>query len=101
VDSPYNTYVHAGLPPGPIGNPGMASLRAALQPAQTPYLYFVANTQGGHFFAATLDEHNKNVAKYHRLLHGQSAETPAQAPPPAPVPPVRPTGKLTSYKVWR
>ena len=103
IDSPYNTYVHAGLPPGPIGNPGIASLRAALQPAATPYLYFVANTQGGHFFAATLEEHNRNVAKYHRLLNGQSAEAPAAAPAPAPVPlpPMRPTGKLTGYKVAR
>jgi len=47
--SPYNTYLHAGLPPGPIGNPGEASLRAALNPEPTNYLYFVANTQGGHF----------------------------------------------------
>ena len=76
-DSPYNTYVHTGLPPGPIGNPGEASLRAALEPAQTDYLYFVANTQGGHFFAATLAEHNQNVLKYHRLLDGQAADAPA------------------------
>jgi len=74
IESPYNTYTHAGLPPGPIGNPGEVSLRAAMAPAQTEYLYFVANTQGGHFFAATLEEHNRNVAKYHRLLGGAPAD---------------------------
>jgi UPF0755 protein len=75
-ESPYNTYVNTGLPPGPIGNPSEESLKAALQPAQTDYLYFVANTQRGHFFAATLAEHNKNVVKYHRLLNGEPAEAP-------------------------
>jgi UPF0755 protein len=80
--SPYNTYAHPGLPPGPIGNPGEASLRAALDPAQTDYIYFVANTQGGHFFAATLAEHNRNVTRYHRLLAGLPADPPS--PPPAP-----------------
>jgi UPF0755 protein len=79
-DSPYNTYMYRGLPPGPIGNPGEIALQAALHPAQTTYLYFVANTQGGHFFASTLAEHNQNVAKYHRLLNGEPAE-------PAPVDP--------------
>jgi UPF0755 protein len=85
-DSLYNTYEHGGLPPGPIGNPGEASLRAALRPAETNYLYFVANTQGGHFFGATLAEHNKNVVKYRRLLAGLPADPPPPPPPPAPSP---------------
>ena len=76
INSPYNTYRNRGLPPGPIGNPGEVALRAALHPATTDYLYFVANAQGGHFFAATLAEHNENVAKYHRLLRGEPAEPP-------------------------
>ena len=76
TDSPYNTYVNRGLPPGPIGNPGEVALEAAMHPAETTYLYFVANTQGGHFFASTLAEHSKNVAKYHRLLNGEPAEPP-------------------------
>lgn len=79
-DSPYNTYEHGGLPPGPIGNPGEASLRAALHPAETDFLYFVANTQGGHFFSSTLAEHNRNVLKYRRLLAGLPADPP---PPPS------------------
>ena len=68
-DTPYNTYVHAGLPPGPVANPGIPSLRAAMDPAKTNYLYFVAagtNAQGHSLFAATLDEHNRNVAEYRR-----------------------------------
>ena len=66
-DSPYNTYRHAGLPPGPICNPGLVSLQAALHPAQTGYLYFVAagaDPLGHSRFAATLEEHARNVAAY-------------------------------------
>lgn len=82
IDSPYNTYKHRGLPPGPIANPGEASLRAALAPAETEYLYFVANDQGGHFFSKTLAEHNRNVARYRSLLAG--TPPPADPPPPEP-----------------
>jgi len=64
--SPYNTYLIAGLPPGPIGNPGSDALRAALHPARTPYLYFVARQDGTHQFSRTLDEHNRAVNRYLR-----------------------------------
>lgn len=70
-DTPYNTYRHAGLPPGPISNPGVASLRAAMQPAASDYLYFVAagdNPQGHSLFSSTLEEHNRNVATYRKAI---------------------------------
>jgi UPF0755 protein len=64
--STYNTYVITGLPPGPIANPGLAAIDAALGPTDTPYLYFVSKNDGSHVFAATLPDHNRNVARYQR-----------------------------------
>ncbi|HEV8240756.1 MAG TPA: endolytic transglycosylase MltG [Thermoanaerobaculia bacterium] len=66
LDSPYNTYKYAGLPPGPICSPGAGTLIAAAAPADVPYLYFVGKNDGTHVFATTLDEHNKNVATWQR-----------------------------------
>ncbi|HUO59989.1 MAG TPA: endolytic transglycosylase MltG [Candidatus Acidoferrales bacterium] len=69
-DSPYNTYRYAGLPPGPIANPGVASLKAALQPAASNYLYFVAegNGSGRHRFSSSYEQHQQNVAAYRRAV---------------------------------
>ena len=64
LDSPYNTYRYPGLPPGPIANPGRASLEAAARPADAPYLYFVSRNDGSHVFATTLTEHNRNVQEF-------------------------------------
>ena len=68
VNSPYNTYRFAGLPPGPIGNPGRSALEAALHPDTTKFLYFVADGNGQHRFAATLQEHNRNVVAYRHAM---------------------------------
>jgi UPF0755 protein len=89
IVSPYNTYVTKGLPPGPIGNPGMAALRAAARPAFTDELYFVADGAGGHAFAKSLAEHNRNVGQYRR---GMPAE-PDAATPARPTSPEQPRGR--------
>jgi UPF0755 protein len=70
-DSAYNTYRHAGLPPGPIANPGKSSLAAALHPASTQYFYFVSDGNGHHRFADSLEEHNRNVAALRRAIAQQ------------------------------
>jgi UPF0755 protein len=70
-DSPYNTYTHPGLPPGPIANPGKSALEAAMHAAQSDYYYFVADAAGHHRFARTIEEHNKNVDAYRRAMRGQ------------------------------
>lgn len=67
VDSPYNTYRVYGLPPKPICNPGKDAIEAAVHPENSNFLYFVADGTGGHSFAASLNEHNDNVAKWKRI----------------------------------
>ena len=70
-DSPYNTYRYAGLPPGPIASPGRASLEAAANPADVPYIYFVSRNDGSHVFSTTLYEHNRNVFEYQKKPNRQ------------------------------
>ena len=64
IDSPYNTYIYRGLPPGPISNPGLESIYAALYPTTTPYLYFLTGKDGKMYYAKTFDEHKANIEKY-------------------------------------
>ena len=99
--TPYNTYVIDGLPPGPISNPGRAAMEAVANPSRTKEIYFVADGSGGHAFAETLDQHNKNVTRWRQLEKDKAAAAGAataaggvdQAPPPqlpaAPAAPAR------------
>jgi UPF0755 protein len=74
TDTPYNTYTRTGLPPGPICNPGKEAVHAVLHPASTDALYFVATGQGGHYFSATLKEHEANVKRYRAVLRAAAAK---------------------------
>ena len=99
-NTPYNTYVIPGLPPGPICNPGRASIMAATNPARDRAIYFVADGQGGHTFATTLPEHNRNVERWRQIQRDraeqqqstQTPQTPSAAPgtPSLPLPGQRP-----------
>ncbi len=76
IDSPYNTYRYRGLPPGPVNNPGKASIIAALFPERHQYLFFVANRNGGHWFTSTYAEHQRYVREYRRLRELEGAGAP-------------------------
>jgi len=85
-ETPYNTYIIRGLPPGPIANPGKAALEAVANPWRTEDLYFVADGTGGHVFAKTLDEHNANVRRWRKIeaeraAAGGTAETAVDGQP--------------------
>jgi len=84
--TPYNTYVIDGLPPGPIANPGKASLEAVAKPARTKDLFFVADGTGGHVFSETYEQHQKNVAKLRAIEHAKAPKAEPANPEPKPAP---------------
>src|SRR5262249_38141539 len=101
--TPYNTYVIDGLPPGPIANPGRAALEAAANPARTRELYFVADGTGGHVFAETYEQHQRNVAKLRSIETDQkdSAGLDTQSPPPSAAPASAPASRTPARRTQR